>query len=430
LINKRILTTLIFIIINLPGTLFNLKAYEKYESLDRVVAVVEKSVVTKNELEKEINIILLKLQKAKRQVPSQDVLIKEVLERLIEKKLIIQYAEMVGIKVESQYLDSVIANIAKKNNITVDELRLEINASGLAFNEFKEGISYELLLNQVKDREIASRINISDFEIENTLKNREGKAVSEFKISHILLKKEKNYKVGGKKLNAILDQIRTESFGNVAIKYSQGPMANKGGVLGWKKIVDLPELFSKEISGMNIGDVSKPLVSANGIHIIRLDDVKNTSRAQKKIMSEQYNIQQILIKINEINNEDDIKKRMNNIKNQIIEELTFSEAASKFSEDISSAEGGSLGWVDKSAMLPDYKSAVESSELGKVSGPFSTEVGWVLLLINEKRNKDITEEKSKFSVRREIVQRKTEIKYKDWINSLKSQVHIEILLNE
>jgi peptidyl-prolyl cis-trans isomerase SurA len=394
------------------------------------VAVVEKSIVTKNELEKEINIILLKLQKAKRQVPSQDVLIKEVLERLIEKKLIIQYAEMVGIKVESQYLDSVIANIAKKNNITVDELRLEINASGLAFNEFKEGISYELLLNQVKDREIASRINISDFEIENTLKNREGKAVSEFKISHILLKKEKNYKVGGKKLNAILDQIRTESFGNVAIKYSQGPMANKGGVLGWKKIVDLPELFSKEISGMNIGDVSKPLVSANGIHIIRLDDVKNTSRAQKKIMSEQYNIQQILIKINEINNEDDIKKRMNNIKNQIIEELTFSEAASKFSEDISSAEGGSLGWVDKSAMLPDYKSAVESSELGKVSGPFSTEVGWVLLLINEKRNKDITEEKSKLSVRREIVQRKTEIKYKDWINSLKSQVHIEILLNE
>ena len=147
-------------------------------------------------------------------------------------------------------------------------------------------------------------------------------------------------------------------------------------------------------------------------------------------MSEQYNIQQILIKINEINNEDDIKKRMNNIKNQIIEELTFSEAASKFSEDISSAEGGSLGWVDKSAMLPDYKSAVESSELGKVSGPFSTEVGWVLLLINEKRNKDITEEKSKLSVRREIVQKKTEIKYKDWINSLKSQVHIEILLNE
>ena len=430
MINKRILTALIFIIINLPGTLFNLKAYEKYESLDRVVAVVEKSVVTKNELEKEINIILLKLQKAKRQAPSQNVLIKEVLERLIEKKLIIQYAEMVGIKVESQYLDSVIANIAKKNNITVDELRLEINASGLAFNEFKEGISYELLLNQVKDREIASRINISDFEIENTLKNREGKAVSEFKISHILLKKEKNYKVGGKKLNAILDQIRTESFGNVAIKYSQGPMVNKGGVLGWKKIVDLPELFSKEISGMSIGDISKPLVSANGIHIIRLDDVKNTSRAQKKIMSEQYNIQQILIKINEINNEDDIKKRMNNIKNQIIEELTFSEAASKFSEDISSAEGGSLGWVDKSAMLPDYKSAVESSELGKVSGPFSTEVGWVLLLINEKRNKDITEEKSKLSIRREIVQRKTEIKYKDWINSLKSQVHIEILLNE
>lgn len=430
MINKKILTILIFIIINVPGTLFNLKAYEDYESLDRVVAVVEKSVVTQNELEEAINVILLKLQKAKRDAPSRDVLIKEVLDRLIEKKLIIQYAEMIGIKVESQYLDSVVGNIAKKNNLTLDELRENIEAEGLPFNEFKEGISYELLLNQVKDREISARINISDFEIENTMKNKKSKAPSEFKISHILLKKESNDKVEDKKLNAILNQLKTDSFSNVALNFSQGPMASNGGNLGWKKIADLPELFSEAINEMNIGDISKPLISGNGIHILRLDDAKNSDKGQKKIISEQYNIQQILIKINEINNEDDIKKRMNNIKNQIAEGLIFSEAAAKFSEDTSSSEGGSLGWVDKSAMLPNYKSAVESSELGVVSGPFPTEVGWVLLFISDKRNKDITDESNKLAVRLELVQRKTKIKYKDWLNSLKSQVHIEILLNE
>lgn len=430
MINKKILTTLIFIIINVPGTLFNLKAYEDYESLDRVVAVVEKSVVTKNELEKAINVILLKLRKAERDAPSRDVLIKEVLDRLIEKKLIIQYAEMIGIKVESQYLDSVVSNIAKKNNLTLDELRVKIESEGLPFNEFKEGISYELLLNQVKDREIAARINISDFEIENTMKNKKSRAPSEFKISHILLKKESGNKVREEKLNKVLNQLKTDSFSNVAVNFSQGPMASNGGNLGWKKIVDLPELFSEAINGMNIGDISKPLISGNGIHILRLDDAKNSDKGQKKIISEQYNIQQILIKINEINNEDNIKKRMGNIKNQIVEGLTFSEAAAKFSEDISSSEGGSLGWVDKSAMLPNYKSAVESSELGKVSGPFPTEVGWVLLFISDKRNKDITDESNKLAVRLELVQKKTKIKYKDWLNSLKSQVHIEILLNE
>ena len=232
------------------------------------------------------------------------------------------------------------------------------------------------------------------------------------------------------KLNKVLNQLKTDSFSNVAVNFSQGPMASNGGNLGWKKIVDLPELFSEAINGMNIGDISKPLISGNGIHILRLDDAKNSDKGQKKIISEQYNIQQILIKINEINNEDNIKKRMGNIKNQIVEGLTFSEAAAKFSEDISSSEGGSLGWVDKSAMLPNYKSAVESSELGKVSGPFPTEVGWVLLFISDKRNKDITDESNKLAVRLELVQKKTKIKYKDWLNSLKSQVHIEILLNE
>ena len=430
MINKRILTILICVALNAPSTLLNLKANEDYESLDRVVAIVEKSVVTKRELEKEMNIILVNLKKAKQPIPNQNYLIKEVLDRLIEKKLIMQYSELLGIKVENQYLESVILNIASTNNLTIDELQLTIKEEGLDFNEFKDGIKYELLLNQVKEREITSKINISDFEIENTLKKIESKIPPEFKISHILLKKESNYKVGEEKLNKLLSKLKTDSFSNLAINYSQGPMASKGGALGWKKIEELPILFYEAIAEMNIGDVSKPLISGNGIHILRLDEAKNSNKTKKKIISEQFKISQVLIKVNEINNENDIKRKLENIKNQIIEGLEFNNAASQFSEDSSSSMGGSLGWVDKSAMLPEYKNAVESSEIGKVSGPFSTEIGWVLLLISEKRNKDITDEKNKLSAKLELLQRKTQIKYKDWLDSLKSQVHIEILLNE
>jgi peptidyl-prolyl cis-trans isomerase SurA len=430
LINKKIVTLFFCIALNTPSILFNLKAYEEYESLDRVIAVVEKSVVTKNELERAINLIIMQFKKANKPVPSQNVLIKEVLDRLIEKKLITQYAELIGIKVENQYLDSVISNIANKNNITVEELRIQIQDEGGNFNEFKEGISYELLLNQVKEREITSKINVSNFEIEDMIKKTTNKALPEFKISHILLKKENGYVLGEEKLNEILNQLKTEAFSNVAIKNSQGPMANKGGVLGWKKIDQLPELFSKEITKMSIGDVSEPLVSGNGIHIIRLDDAKNSNKNNNRIFSEQFNISQILIKTNEVNNEDVIKKKLKNIKNQILEGLKFSEAASQFSEGPSSLLEGALGWVDKNAMLPNYKSSVESSKIGEVSGPFATEVGWVLLLVSEKRNKDITDEKNKLAAKIELLQRKTQIKYNDWYDSLKSQVHIEILLNE
>jgi|TARA_B110000967_G_C18864813_1_gene552116 peptidyl-prolyl cis-trans isomerase SurA len=411
-------------------TVFNLKAIEDYESLDRVIAIVEKSVVTKRELEKAISLILKKLKKAERPIPNQNVLIKEILDRLIEKKLILQYSELIGIKIEGQYLESVIGNIAKKNGLTIEELRKQLKEEGIPFNEFKEGISYELILNRVKEKEITSKINVSDFEIKNFLKKIKSKVPSEFKISHILLKKENGYNVGGEKINEILNQLKTVSFSNIAINKSQGPMAPKGGSLGWKKIEDLPKLFSEVITKMNVGDISKPLISENGIHILRLDEAKNVNKNNKKIMSEQYSLSQLLIKVNEINNEDDIKRQMNNIKNQIIEGLPFSEAASKFSEDLSSSQGGNLGWVDKSVMLPDYKNAVEASKLGEVSGPFSTEIGWVLLLVTEKRNKDITDEKNMMSARVELLQKKTQTKYKDWLDSLKSQVHIEILLNE
>ena len=430
MINKRILTILVCLALNVPAILFNLKANDDYESIDRVIAIVEKSVVTKKELEGAITVILLKLKKEKRKAPSRNILEKEVLNKLIEKKLITQYAELIGIKVESQYLESVIVNIAETNNLTIDELRKNIKEEGIDFNKFKEGISYELLLNQVKEREITSKINVSDFEIENILKNRISKAPPEFRISHILLKKEQGYKMGGEKLNKILNQLKTDKFSNVAINKSYGPMASRGGVLGWKKIEELPEIFFEAINKMNVGDISEPLISGNGIHILKLDDAKNSNKKNKKIMSEQYSISQILIKKNEINNEEDIKKKLKNIKNQILEGLTFSLAASKYSEDPSSLNDGDLGWVDKSVMLPKYKTAVETSELGKVSGPFATEVGWVLLLVAEKRNKDITDEKNKISARVELLQRKTQIKYKDWFESLKAQVHIEILLNE
>ena len=428
--NNKLATIFICITLNIPSIFFNLKAYEDYESLDRVIAVVEKSVVTKNELESAINSVIIQFKTANKPVPSQNVLIKEMLDRLIEKKLITQYAEMIGIKVENQYLDSVISNIAKKNNITVEELKLKLESEGGDFSEFKEGISYELLMNQVKEREITSKINVSDFEIESMLKKETSKAPAEFKISHILLKKENGYILGGEKLKKILNQLKTETFSNIAINNSRGPMANKGGDLGWKKIEELPELFSIAISKMSIGDVSEPLVSGNGIHIIRLDDVKNSDKKSNRIFSEQFNISQILIKTNEINNEDAIKKKLKNIKNQILEGVKFSEAASQFSDGPASLLEGALGWVDKSAMLPNYKSAVESSALGEVSGPFDTEVGWVLLLVSETRNMDITDEKKKLSAKIEILQRKTQIKYKDWYDQLKSQVHIEILLNE
>ena len=224
--------------------------------------------------------------------------------------------------------------------------------------------------------------------------------------------------------------LEKESFEDVAKKYSDSPLSTQGGDMGWKKIDELPEIFSNEINDMSIGEISKPILAENGMHLLKLKEVRDGGLFKDKILSQQYNISQIVIKTNEILSENDIIKKLEGIKNQISADLSFADAARQYSEDASSSNGGSLGWVDASSMLPEYRKVVELSKPNEISGPYSSELGWLLLLVTDSREQDITQEKIHTSARIQLQKSKAEVRVIDWLKVLRDQSTVEILLNE
>ncbi|MDA1339557.1 MAG: peptidylprolyl isomerase [Proteobacteria bacterium] len=425
MITKIILLIFAVLATSASSLLFNIKAQENYENLDRIVAVVEKDVVTKKELELEIRKITNQLKKRGESPPEEEKIIKLVLDKIIEKKIITQYAESKGIKIDRQFVDEVMNNMAKKNNMTINELKISIESDGLAFNQFREDVSFQILLNQIKESEITSKINVSKYEIDAFLKKSEDKNPRQYHIYHILVKTNKIDKI-----DKIINLLKTDPFESVAKDYSDSSLSSQGGDMGWKKFDELPIEFSDVIKEMNIGDISKPITLENGIHLLKIKEIKGGDLSENKILSKQYNISQIVIKANEITGEDDVIKKLENIKNQILSGLTFSEAAANFSEDASSFNGGNIGWIDTTAMLPEYRKSIELSKKGQVSGPYKTELGWALLFFLEEREKDITNERIRISAQIQLQRYKAETKFDDWLQSLKEQSNIEILLNE
>jgi peptidyl-prolyl cis-trans isomerase SurA len=284
-------------------------------------------------------------------------------------------------------------------------------------------------LRAIKERAIFSQIHISDYEIEKFIDKEKVNNPDQYKISHILIKfTNKTQREASEKLiKEVQTLLKEETFNQVAKKYSNGPFAKNGGEMGWLNSSDLPDLFVDKIIKLKKNEVSFPFESKNGFHIVKLDDIKSF---KEKVFSSQYNINQILIKKNQITSEDDILKKMDNIRNKIIEGLPFDNAAAQYSEDsISSLKGGSLGWVDRNNLLPEFQVELDKGELNNLIGPFKTSAGWHLIELIGKRQKDITEDSRKLAAKLKILNYKAEIRYKDWFEILKQSSNIEMINN-
>lgn len=403
-------------------------ANNDYEELDSIIAIVENDVITKKELkdalyELEVN------SRGNNQLADQKKLKKIALDQLIERKIINQYAESQSINIDSVILENALKNIASNNKITVEELKKNAQKEGSLEKLYNE-IRFQLILRAIKERAIFSQIHISDYEIERFLDKEKIKNPDQYKISHILIKLENNNQreAAENKIKEVQSLLKKEPFDKVAKKYSNGPFAKNGGEMGWLNFNDLPDLFVDKIIKLKKNEVSYPFESKNGIHIVKLNDIK--SFKQDKVFSSQYNINQILIKQSPIISEDDILKKLDNIKNKIIEGLPFGDAAAQYSEDsTSSLKSGALGWVDRNNLLPEFQAELDKGKINTLIGPFKTSAGWHLIELIDKRKKDITEDSRKLAARLKILNYKAEIRYKDWFEILKQQSNIEMINN-
>ena len=411
-----------------------LSAAQKYVEVDKIVAIVETQTITNSELNKKKEKIRKALSQQEGDMPSDKKITKLSLDQLIVEKLVFEYSLMQGISVSEEQLNNVMNGIAKSNNISIEELIKEIEMDGTRYSDFREDIRIQLLFDQVKKRIIGANLKISKFEIDNFIELQKERTPTKYNYSHIFIEYIKNNDVDVDvektkiKLTEVVNKLKERNFDDVAINYSDGPMAKKGGLIGSKIIDEIPDIFIESLKSMKIGEISQPINGSGGFHLIKLNQIEEFE--METIVVSQSKAKQILLKKNQIVSEDEIKKKLNYIRNLIIEGMSFSEAAEKYSEDGSAASKGDLGWLSPGDTIPEFEIEMDNLELNEISQPIKTALGWHLIQVNERREKDLSSESLRQRVKDSLLKQKTDIKFNDWVKTLKEGAHIEIWLYE
>lgn len=404
----------------------NIVLTQEYEVLDKIIVTVEKDVITKLEIEKEIQKKFSNLKYDQIENNEYKELWDKTLNELIKKKLILQYAESVNINATEEDLQLVLKNITNENEITLEQLEKELIAQGTNLLEFKENLKYQLVIQKIKDKNIFSSVNISEYEVDAWLKKKSINEDTEYRLFHIFFKTDSINQ--NKIIEKIQKEINKENFIEYAQKYSEGPNAESGGDLGWNKLDELPSVFEDILKKLKVGEISLPFKSTSGYHILFLQNKKNEKKISK-VLVKQYQFQQILIKNNTLSSDDSIEKKLENIKNQIINGLNFSDAMKNYSDDQFNIDLNRLEWVNFNNLIPEFRNNLVQYPQKKLLGPFKTELGWHLVKVIDFRESDITEETERQKAKIELARIKVEIRFKDWVDALIENSKIEYLNN-
>jgi peptidyl-prolyl cis-trans isomerase SurA len=407
---------------------------DEVTQIDRIVAVVDKDVITYSELRDRIQIVLSQLEKQGNQRPPQDVLEKQVLERLISDRLQLQLAAQTGLRVDDSQLDRTMERIAEQNKLSVGEFRTALESEGINYRKFREDMRNEIILARLREREVDNRVSVTEAEIDNLLTSQASRNEirDEFDLSHILIRTpEESAPEELQKLRAKADEAMkrlqdAEDFGQVSARFSDAPNALEGGKLGWKNDTQIPKLFVDALKHMQAGQVTF-VRSPNGFHILKLN---NRRGAASPMLVQQTNVRHILIKPSEIVSDADAQHRLEDLKERIENGGNFAELARQYSEDGTAAKGGELGWVNPGDTVPDFEKAMNELQPGQVSAPVRSPFGWHLIQVLERRNQDMSKEAARLKARQEIRTRKADEAYQDWLRELRDRAYVEYRLED
>ena len=413
-------------------------AYAAPMEIDRIVAVVNTSVITEFELNNRVEQAMAQLagqNQGKGALPPRRLLEKQLLERMITEKALMQVAEDTNIRFEGLALDRAIARIAQNNNMTPEAFRKALEAEGANFNAFREQIRSEMTIARLKEREVDNKLVITDAEIDNFLANASqgGPQKDEFKLAHILVltpegaSPEKLTELKAKAEKALAELKAGADFVQVSASYSDTQNAVQGGVLGWRNEGQLPSLYSTALRDMKAGDLSSVLKSGNGFHILKLLD-KRGKDVQTVI--KQTHARHILVKTNEVVTDKDARNRLLLLKERLENGADFVELAKLHSDDLSANRGGDLSWLNPGDTVPEFERMMDSLKPNEISTPVQSPFGWHLIQVLERRDQDVTEERKRLDARRAIRERKSEEAFEDWVRQARDRAYVEYRLEE
>jgi peptidyl-prolyl cis-trans isomerase SurA len=419
------------------GVIVSFSGYAKSENsiqkLDRIIAVVDQDVITEKELQEKINSVISNLKNQKIEIPSESVLRKQVIERLIANSIQIQLANQTGLKINDTQVDKTIERIAEKNKLNVVDFKKTLEKDGTNFYKFREEIRNEITIAQLKEREVDSKILITDGEIDNFLNAQSKEIQDEFDVAHILIRvpedasPEKLEKLKNKAEEASKQIQSGKNFTQVSAAFSETPNALEGGNLGWKKASDLPTLFVDALKKIEVGSLSPILRSPNGFHILKLINKKGSSGP---VVVEQTHVRHILIKLSEITSENEGRQKLIGIKERLENGIKFEDMAKQYSEDPSATNGGDLGWINPGDTVPEFEKTMKQLNINQISDPIKTPFGWHLIQLLEKRSQDMSKESARMQARQQIKMRKSEEAYQDWLQELRDRSFVELRLED
>ncbi|OCG22301.1 MULTISPECIES: peptidylprolyl isomerase SurA [unclassified Gilliamella] len=425
----------LFIVLNLSltlGMITSLSANAAPKVVEQVAAIVNNNVI----LESDVNDMLktIKASTDPQNLPTDKVLRKQIIDRLIIENLILQKAAKAQITISDDEVTSAIDRIAAENDMTIDQLRSRLSIMGISYEAYRERIHNDMLIDKTRMHEVRSRVRVSEKEVENLAQSiaRQPTNNVEVKISHILISipekasKQQIDNATNKAQNIINRAQKGENFAKLATTYSNDDLALKGGNMGWHKLNELPTIFEERLVRAPKGSIIGPIRSGVGLHILKVDDTR--SEAQKTVKIQEVNARHILIKTNVLITDQIAKQKLTDIRKSITSGATTFEAAAKAnSEDTGSAsKGGNLGWNRPEVYDNGFKTALTQLKKGEISQPIKSSYGWHLIQLIDSRQADGTNAINKDHAYRLIFNRKFSEEAQVWVQEIKGDAYIKI----
>jgi len=399
------------------------------EIIDQVVAIVDNDVIMASELRERIQAITENITARGMDMPPEEELIRETLDRLILESIQLQKGTRVGVRISDEQLNAAVQRIAAQNRMSVDQFRQALEARGQSYNDMREQLRREMIIQRVQAGNVNQRIQISEQEVNNFLSTQEGQKLSqpEYRVLHALLPvspdtPEAEVARAEARVEQVLGRIRSGKPFDEAVRDSAAPYAFTGGDLGWRKLEDLPSLFSDVVPEMQPGSTADPIRSASGFHLIYLAEARGVDR-----MVSQTKVRHILIKPSEILDDDQARELAAQLRQRALAGEDFGALAREYSEDIgSAAEGGDLGWTNPGQMVPEFETSMAQTAEGEISQPVRTQFGWHILKVEGRRDEDMSDEAIQAKAMNYLHDRKYEEELDAWLRQIRDEAFVDI----
>jgi peptidyl-prolyl cis-trans isomerase SurA len=400
-------------------------------SLNRVVAVVNDGIVLQSSLDQQVQLVTERLQKAGQQMPPRDVLRQQVLERLILQELQMQRAERAGIKVSDEQLNKTLTEVAARNNVKFADLPAALEAQGVDYRIYREEVRREMIMGQLRSRDVYSRIYISPREVDQCV----AKALAapedrlEYDFAHVLVAipasaTPAQIEERTARAQSVYERaMRGEDFSDLAVAYSDAGTALDGGKLGWRKVSQLPSVVAEIAPRMKPGDVSEIIRTPSGLNIFKLVDTRSTQPAS---LVSQVHARHILMQTNAVEDDETVRQKLARIRDRILKGEDFAAIASVSSADAGSAtRGGDLDWTGPGTFVPEFEKQLDALDINEISEPFKTQFGWHIVQLLGRRTYDASEDTTRNKCVQQMRESRADEETELWLRRLRDEAYVE-----